>query len=187
MTLIQLVKRYQAETRVNIREGLLDQILDEIAPSLYVFLKSNAPTAPNDLRTTVLLEIVENLDDFMGGTDKEFWSWCNTITRRRIAKHFKGNYGERVIPVPTEELLRLADIEAFKKSTEEDERVTEVREAISSLSESDPNCYEILWNRFVLGFNFPEIAATKRIKVDTARQRANRCLDELKPILGGGK
>jgi RNA polymerase sigma factor (sigma-70 family) len=182
MTLIELVKRFQLEVTDQKREELADEIVDRILPRVFLFLKAR-PHVPEDLRTTVLVEIVNSLDSFEKETEGEFWSWCFTITRRKIAAHFKGKYLERFVPMPPEEVSRLLD--AAQLDEDSDRRAREVLESVLSLSESDPDCHELLWERFFNGNTFEEIGAKKGITDVTARQRTKRCLDKLDGFFDG--
>ncbi len=51
------------------------------------------------------------------------------------------------------------------------------------LDKSKPECREYLWNRFVLGFDYVEMAEELNLKYDAIRRRVERCLEEVRGLI----
>jgi DNA-directed RNA polymerase specialized sigma24 family protein len=51
------------------------------------------------------------------------------------------------------------------------------------LKKAKPECLNILWNHYVLGFEIQEIALQVGLKYDAARMKINRCLDAAQGLI----
>ena len=131
----------------------------------------------------VLMEIAVNLDQCSGKSEKEIWSWCYTIARRKLAAFFeKKRKSERFIAVDPQELTRLIDESSVMEPFKSDEERREILEAFEILKASKPECFKLLWDHFIVGWDFKEIAAAAGLKYDTVLRRFKRCLPHAKPI-----
>ena len=50
--------------------------------------------------------------------------------------------------------------------------------ALKLLDSSKPECRNYLWNHFVIGFDYGEIAEKQNLNYDNVRMKIGRCLDE---------
>ncbi len=55
--------------------------------------------------------------------------------------------------------------------------------ALKLLDRSKPECRDYLWNHFVIGFDYAEIAEEQNLNYDNVRMKIGRCLDEAKSLV----
>lgn len=55
--------------------------------------------------------------------------------------------------------------------------------AMKLLTASKPDCYDYLWQRFVFGMEYGEIAEERNLSYDNVRMKVGRCLDEAKSLV----
>jgi RNA polymerase sigma factor (sigma-70 family) len=177
------VREYQKTLDATQKTKVAEKIIIAASDRIFLFLISHAPVDDaKDLRQSVFVAIVKGLDGFRGDSDGEFWSWCYRITRNIVAKHFGKKSEERTVSVDPEELARLIDASAQKEAVTSEER-TILNDALALLKRAMPDCFLLLWKRYILGFEIKEIAAELGVAFDTARMKINRCLDSAQSLL----
>ena len=158
---------------------LLEAIVMAISDDITLFVAGRVPEADVlDVRQEILLEIIRGLAKFRGDTRESFFSWGYIIARAMIAKYHRTR-GRQPQPHPDiDELANLVQQNADNgHSSEED--IRDALEALEVLRTTSPECYELLFNRYVLGFSLEVIGKFLGISADAARMRAKRCEDRL--------
>ena len=181
--LIKLVRTYRLTAGLLERQRLAEAIFRLIEPDLRFFVFSAIqPPAAQDVLQEILKSIVVSLPKFEGGTVKEFWAWSYRIARNRLNDHFRKKASDRLQPMPQDELLDLLDeSEQVEPLTAADRHDLEY--ALKLLDGSKPECRDYLWNHYVIGFDYGEIAEEQNLKYDNVRMKIGRCLDEAKALV----
>ena len=180
--IIGLVHEYRNTLDTTEKTKVAQKIIVSISERITLFLLSHAAADAEDLRQMVFVAVVQGLDGFRGESDGEFWSWCYTIARNIVAKHFGKQKKNPTISVEPEELARLVDASAQSEPITSEER-TIFNDALALLERAMPECFSLLWKRYILGFEIREIAAELDVAFDTARMKINRCLDAAQSLL----
>ena len=181
--LIKLVRTYRLTAGLLERQRLAEAIFRLIEPDLrfFVFSAIQSPAA-QDVLQEILKSIAVSLPKFAGGTEKEFWGWCYMIARRRIYDHIEKRDSDRLQPMPHEELLDLLDAsEQAEPMTAADRHDLEY--ALKLLDSSKPECRGYLWNHYVIGFDYGEIAEEQNVNYDAARMKVGRCLETVRELV----
>ena len=55
--------------------------------------------------------------------------------------------------------------------------------ALNLLDRSKPECRGYLWNHYVIGFDYAEIAGEQNLNYDNVRMKIGRCLDEARSLV----
>jgi len=181
--LIKLVRTYRVTAGLAERLRLAEAIFHLIAPDLRAFVfNAIVPQAAEDVSQEVLISITKSLKTFEGSSNGEFWKWCYKIARRRIYDHIKKRDSDRLQPLPHEELLDLVDAsEQAEPLTAADRHDLEY--ALNLLDSSKPECRGYLWNHYVIGFDYGEIAEEQNLNYDNVRMKIGRCLEEAKSLV----
>ncbi len=181
--LIQLVRTYRLTAGLLERQRLAEAIFRLIEPDLRFFIfNAIRPPAAQDVLQELLKSITTGLIKFEGGTVKEFWGWCYRIARNRLSDHFRKQASDRLQPMPQDELLDLIDAsEQAEPLTAADRHDLEY--ALKLLDNSKPECRDYLWNHYVTGFDYGEIAEEQNLNYDNVRMKIGRCLDEAKSLV----
>jgi RNA polymerase sigma factor (sigma-70 family) len=181
--LIKLVRTYRVTAGLAERQRLADAIFRVIAPDLRAFVfGAIVPQAAEDVAQEVLISITKSLKTFKGNSNGEFWEWCYMIARRRIYDHIKKRDSDRLQPISHDEILDLLDAsEQAEPMTAADRHDLEY--ALKLLDGSKPECRGYLWNHYVIGFDYGEIAEEQNLKYDNVRMKIGRCLDEAKSLV----
>jgi RNA polymerase sigma factor (sigma-70 family) len=181
--LIKLVKTYRLSSGLAERQRLAEAIFHLIALDLRAFVFSAIkPHAADDVSQEVLISITNSLKKFKGGSKEEFLAWCYMIARRRIYDHLRKKKSDRLQPMPHDELLDLLDTsEQAAPLTAADRHDLEY--ALKLLDSSKPECRGYLWNHYVIGFDYGEIAEEQNLKYDNVRMKIGRCLDEAQSLV----
>jgi RNA polymerase sigma factor (sigma-70 family) len=180
---IKLVKTYRLSSGLAERQRLADSICRLIAPELGGFVFSTLkPHAAEDVLQEILISITDSLKKFKSHSKEEFWSWCKTIARRRVCDHLRKKKSDRLQPMPHEELLDLVDASAQAAPMTAADR-HDLEYALNLLDSSKPECRGYLWNHYVIGFDYGEIAEEQNLNYDNVRMKIGRCLDEAKSLV----
>ncbi|MGP8201158.1 MAG: RNA polymerase sigma factor [Limisphaerales bacterium] len=180
---IKLVRTYRLASGLAERLRLADGIIRLIAPDLRGFVFSAlVPQVAEDVSQEVLISIADSLKAFKGNSNGEFWEWCYMITRRRIYDHLRKKKNDRLQPMPHEELLDLVDASAQVAPLTAADR-HDLEYALKLLDSSKPECRDYLWNHYVTGFDYGEIAEEQNLNYDNVRMKIGRCLEEAKSLV----
>jgi RNA polymerase sigma factor (sigma-70 family) len=182
--LIKLVKTYRLTAGLAERLRLAEAIFRQIGPDLraFVFNHVSNEAAKDDALQEVLKAVAASLQNFRGDTVQAFRSWFYTIARRRMSDQFRKEYADRLQPMPQDELRELVEAsEQTAPMTAADRHDLEY--AMKLLDSSKPECRDYLWNHYVIGLAYPEIAEEQNLNYDNARMKIGRCLDEAKSLV----
>ena len=168
--LIKLVKTYRLTAGLAERQRLAESIFRQIEPDLHAFVFHHVS---ND---------TASLQNFRGDTVQAFRSWFYTIARRRMSDQFRKEYNDRLQPMPQDELRELVEAsEQTAPLTAADRHDLEY--AMKLLDSSKPECRDYLWNHYVIGLAYAEIAEEQNLNYDNVRMKIGRCLDEAKSLV----
>ena len=181
--LIKLVRTYRVTTGLTERLRLAEEIFRLIEPDLRLFVFSAIrPPAADDVFQEVLKAVATSLGKFAGDTPAKFWAWCYGITRNKLNDHLRKKSNERMQPMPPEEILELIDASAQATPLSAADK-QDLDYAMKLLTASKPECREYLWQHYVLGLDYAEIAEQEKLTYDSARMRIGRCLDEARSLV----
>ena len=181
--LIKIVRTYRVTSGLAERIRLADEIFRLIEKDLRLFVfNSVAHPHAEDALQEVLKAIATSLKKFDGGTEKEFWAWCYRIARNKLSDHFREAKAERAEAVPPEELWRMMEVSAQTAPMTAAVR-HDLEYALQLLTASQPECRDYLWQHFVFGFDYAEIAEAQNLNYDSVRMRIVRCLEEAKSLV----
>ena len=181
--LIKLVKTYRLTPGLAERRQLAEQIFRVIEPDLrLVVFGAVRPDSAEDVLQEVLKAVVTSLKNFAGGTGKEFWGWCNRIARNKINDQYRKQSNDRLQPLPPEELWQLVDSSTEAAAMSAGDR-HDLEYAMDLLTSSKPECRDFLWQHYVIGLAYGEIAEERNLNYDAVRMKVGRCLDEVRTLV----
>jgi RNA polymerase sigma factor (sigma-70 family) len=175
--LIKLVRTYRLTRGLAQQIELAERIVKLIQHDLKKLVFRDIRLADaEDILQKVLAAISANLGQFRGNTTTEFWAWCNAITRNKIANQIDKQKNDRLQPMPDEELQLLVETSVAPGSLSAADR-HDLDYALKLLTNSKPECREYLWNYYVFGQKYAELAAEDQLTSNSVRMRIVRCLE----------
>ena len=181
--LIKLVRTYRVTAGLAERLRLAEEIFRLIEPELRLFVFGQVPhSTAEDVLQEILKAIATNLAKFAGDSGKEFWSWCYQIARNKLNDQFRRQAADRLQPMPPEELWQLVDASAQDTPLSPADRL-DLEYAMKLLTASKPECFDYLWQHFVFGLAYGEIAEQQSLSYDSVRMKIGRCLDEAQSLI----
>jgi RNA polymerase sigma factor (sigma-70 family) len=181
--LIKLVKTYRLTRGLAERLDLAERIVPLIERDLrfFVFAALRPPVA-EDVFQVVLVTVVKNLGQFKGDTSKQFWGWCYTIARSKIANAFQYQKNDRLQFMPEEELWQVIESAMTPSAMSAADRL-DLQHSLKMLARVKPDCDQYLREYYIIGLDYAEIAAQRQATPDSVRMRINRCLDEAQKLM----
>ena len=166
------------------RQRLAESIFRVIEPHLraFVFGSITSDSAKKDALQEVLKAVAVSLQKFKGNDAKEFWAWCYRIARNKLCDHFRDKYSERIQPLPPDELMQMMEATAPVKPISPGLKL-DLEHIIKLLTANKPDCSDLLWKHYVIGFDYAEIAEERQLSYDNARMKIGRCLDEARSLI----
>jgi RNA polymerase sigma factor (sigma-70 family) len=181
--LIKLVRTYRVTVGLADRLRLAEAIFRQIEPDLRLFVfNAIQPPAAEDVLQEILKSVAASLKNFRKDTVQAFRSWFYTIARNRLNDYFRKKANDRLQPMPHEELLDLLDASAQAAPVTAADR-HDLEYALNLLAKSKPECREYLWNHYVIGFDYSEIAEEQNLNYDNVRMKIGRCLEEARSLV----
>ena len=181
--LIKLVRTYRFTAGLAERIRLAEDIFTLIAPDLHLFVFSNTSHhAAQDVYQEVLKAVATSLRTFKGDTEKEFWKWCYRIARNKLNDYYHSKSVERMLPTAPEDLQQMMELSAQDATISPAVR-HDLEYAMKLLTSSKPECYDFLWNHFVIGLDYTDIAEDRNMSYDNVRMKIGRCLAEAKSLV----
>lgn len=173
--LIELIRRYRASGSPEDAAVIIEYIF----PTLHLFILRRAPEAVDDIRTDTLITISHNLYKIdLDATSAEAWGFCFMIARRQISKYFKAKIKQPYTSMDVEELSQADAISALKGFEQSQNGAKGLGQHVLDLvKNADPDCFKLLWDRFIAGVNVDSIATELNINYAAAAQRIHRCKD----------
>lgn len=181
--LIKLVKTYRLTRGMAERLGLAERIVPLIERDLrfFVFGAIRLPAA-EDVFQEVLKAVTTSLGNFKGDEARAFWAWCYRIARNKVNDQLGKQAADRLQPMPEEELWQLVEASVQPAGLSPADR-HDLAYALNLLTQSKPECREYLWNHFVFGLDYQEIAEVEQLSYDNVRMRIGRCLETAQALL----
>lgn len=181
--LIKLVKTYRLTRGLAQRLELIERILPLIQRDLKnIVFRDIRLSDADDVFLKALAAVADSLSQFRGNTREEFWGWCKAIAYHKICNQIDKQKNDRLQPMTDEELLELVDASASPAGLSAADR-HDLEYALKMLTNAKPECREYLWNHYVLGQNYAEIAAERKVSYDNVRMKIGRCLDIAQGLL----
>jgi len=181
--LVKLVRTYRFSSGLDDRGRVGEQIIRAVASDLHLFVFTKvAPSGADDVFQETLKGIATGLRTFRGGTDGEFWAWCYRVARHKLADHFRKQAGDRLITTTPDDLQEMMDLSAQLNPVTPSVK-HDLDYGMHLLTQSKPECKEFLWNHFVFGLDYAEIAEDKGMTYDNVRMKIGRCLEEVKTLV----
>ena len=181
--LIKLVRTYRFTAGLAERIRLAEEIFKLIAPGLHLFVYSNIPDpAAQGVFQEVLKAVAADLKTFHGDTEKEFWKWCHRIARNTLNDHCQSKPAERMLPAPPEDPQQMMDAPVQPVPISPALR-HDLEYAMRLLTHAKPECFGLLWDHFVIGLDYADIAEDRNMSSDDVRLKIERCLVEAKSQL----
>jgi DNA-directed RNA polymerase specialized sigma24 family protein len=129
-----------------------------------------------------LKAVATGLRKFTGGSNEEFWGWCYRIARNKLNDHFRKQASDRELTMDADEFWNLLEASPQGSTLSPADR-HDLEYAMKMLTNSKPDCYDYLWNHFVIGLDYGEIARERNLGYDNVRMKIGRCLDEAKSLV----
>jgi RNA polymerase sigma factor (sigma-70 family) len=181
--LIKLVKTYRFTAGMAERLSLAEKIFARIEPDLRFFVSGRVPYhVAQDVLQEVLKAVMTGMGKFDGSSEKEFWAWCYRIATNKLHDHYRSKASDRILPVPSEELLQLMEFSAVDSPITPDIR-HDLEYVMKLLTAFKPDCHDLLWRHFVVGLDYSEIADERELEYDNVRMKIVRCLEAAKSLV----
>ena len=181
--IVKLVKTYRLTTGLAERSRLAEDIFRIIEPKLRLFVVSAVRLqSAEDVLQEVLKAIITSLKNFRGETAEEFLRWCRGIARHKIHDQYHAYANDRLQPLPPEEIWEMVDESAQAAPLTPADR-HDLEYALNLLAASKPECRDYLWNHYVIGFDYAEIAEQQKLNYDNVRMKIGRCLETAKSLV----
>jgi RNA polymerase sigma factor (sigma-70 family) len=174
--LIKYVRTYRVTAGLAERQRLAEVISAEIISPLHLFIYARIQSAADDVLQETLIAVVRGLANFRGNSDKEFYGWCHQIARHKIADHLRKKSSDRSDSMEPALLGELFDGAMQDASLSVADKMDLV-DAMQMINMANPECYDFLWQHYVVGLDYGEIAAEHSMSYDAARMRVGRCLE----------
>jgi RNA polymerase sigma factor (sigma-70 family) len=142
-----------------------------------VFSTIRAPAAED-----VLQEIWKAIFTGINSSTGEFRAWCRGIARHKIHDHYRRHDADRLQPMTPEEVCQLA-VESGDNSALSAADWIDLKNAITLLKDLKPECWDFLWDYYIVGLDYDEIAKKRNLTYDAARMKIERCLKRFKSLL----
>ena len=183
MDLIKLVKTYRLTPALDQRLRLAEEIYHEIKSPLhdFIFGRLKHPAAEDVFQETVK-GVTESLSKFRGDSDGEFRKWYFSIARNKVNDHLRKQESDRLQPMDPEELWQLVDTSPQNSSLSAEDRL-DLQHALKILAAAKPECSEFLWQHFVLGLDYSELAEERKTSYDAVRMGIFRCLETAQDLI----
>ena len=181
--LLKLVRTYRVTAGLAERLRLADEIFRQIEPDLRLFVfNAIRPPAADDVLQEVLKAVATALTKFAGDTTAKFWAWCYGIARHKLNDQYRRQAADRMQPMPTKALWRLVEASAHTAPLSAADK-HDLEYAMKLLAASKPECRDYLWQRYIFGLDYAEIAEEQNLSYDNVRMKIGRCLEEAKSLV----
>lgn len=181
--LMDIIKRWK-EMGLEERLGHVPFIQKEITPILNPYIYGLVPASDfQDVVSITLIAIFTSLHTLKGSTRNQFNAWCRSIARNKASNERRKKGPIREEPFPEDEILSLADF-GFVPEPLTAAKKLDLEYALNLLGKAKPECRELLWNYYVIGMEYAEIAEELGAKYDSVRMKIKRCLDTARGLMG---
>ena len=180
--ILKLVFAYQQASDLDQRLELADKIADNIGPPLKAFLLKRCPEQFDDVFSRTLEGVFKSLGRFRGKNRASLWSFCYRIAENKIKDHLRRQVREtRFVPADADEIWSVLESVQAKQEMSAGDRL-DYEFLIGLLMKSKPDCYDFLYKRLALGWEYSMIAESWGLKTFTAQRRTERCLERAQEL-----
>lgn len=181
--LIKLVRTFRFTTSLSEKQDLAERIIRDVAPSLYVRIYASLPTdAAQDVFQETLKAVATSLKSFKGDTPKEFWAWCYRIADNKVVDQFRRQGADRVFPMDPDDLLQMVERDGGDAPLTTQNRL-DLEYAMDLLKAASPDCARLLWNFYVIGLDYGDIAEQTNSQYDAVRMKVGRCMEKAQSLI----
>jgi RNA polymerase sigma factor (sigma-70 family) len=181
--IMKLVRTYRLTAALDQRLSLADALFRMIVPELRFFVFSAVPPqAADDVLQETLKAIATGLKKFEGSTQTEFWAWCYRIARNKASDHFRKQGADRLQVMSPDDLLLMIETVQPSSRIPAQEKL-DLEYAAQLLRKAKPGCFEFLWQHYVIGLAYGEIATEHNLQYDNVRMKITRCLSEAQSLM----
>ena len=181
--LMKLVRTYRVTAGLADQLRLAEEIFREVEPGLRLFVfNAVRPPAADDVLQEVLKAVATSLAKFVGDTPASFWAWAYGIARHKINDQYRRQATDRIQPMPEKELRRLVEASSQTAPLSAADK-HDLDYALQLLTASKPECRDYLWQHYVLGLDYAEIAEDQKLSYDNLRMKIGRCLEQAKSLV----
>jgi RNA polymerase sigma factor (sigma-70 family) len=186
-SVFELAEAYREEIHLEPRIELAGKLAEVLAPELRIFVISRVnPSIADDIMQETMKDIFTHFFKFRGKTEKEFWKWCFIITRNKTADRLRWDH-KSLKYYPAEELMQLADAIGAESPTASLEDRDDVRQVLKLLEQVARECRSKLWDYYVVGLDYDEMAEGLGLSYDAIRMSIKRCLELARDLYNGLK
>lgn len=179
--LLKLLKTYRVTPGLMERLELAEEIFALIEPDLHRFVFGHVRRyAAEDVYQEVAKAVVTSLGSWRGNSIGEFRGWFYRIARNKLNDHFRKQANDRL--ESSAEIWDLVEADALRVQMSDADRV-DLQDALKLLDAAKPECSEYLWQHYVLGFDYAEIAGQRELSYDAVRMKIGRCLEGAKSLI----
>jgi RNA polymerase sigma factor (sigma-70 family) len=180
---VKLVRTYRLTAGFAERLRLAEEIFSLIEPQLRLFVfGSLVPALAEDVLQDILKAIATDLAKFKGDTEKQFWAWCYRIARNKLGDHFRKQASDRTQPMAVDEFWQLVESTAAPEPLSAADR-HDLEYAMNLLRNANPECFDFLWQHYVFGLDYGEIAEAENLNYDAVRMKIGRCLETARSLV----
>lgn len=177
----KLVIQFQQTNDLDERLRLAEAIIQEIGPTLKAHIEKLLPDPIT--AESVFLKSLEGIVKSLRRFNRKvsFMSWCYTIARNKFRDQLRHEYADRFHPTDPDELQQLIDSRSAAGGMSPGDKL-DYDYLISLLNKSKPGCYDFLYKRLVLGWEYERIGESYGLAAPTAKMRTNRCLEHAQEL-----
>lgn len=182
-SLLDTVRACRSAKALHVYLRYAEEVVIEVRPSLYAFVRNNCPEKiADDVLQEALEGIARGVRRFKGQTEEQFWSWCYTIARRKIADRLKAELRHTCVSLDAEETSRAIEAAAASQIFTPRE-ILELKDTVALLDRLDAKSRDLLSKRFVLGWDFKTIGEDIGKSPDAARMEVSRSCARARKLL----
>jgi len=138
--------------------------------------------AREDVLQETAKAVTESFTKFKGDSEKEFWAWCFRIALNKVNDHLRKKAADRLQPMDPGEVWQLVETSAQNSPLSAEDRL-DLQHALKILAEAKPECLDYLWQHFVVGLDYSELAEERQMSYDNVRMKIGRCLEHAQELM----
>ncbi len=182
--LIQLINEYRVAVSTKAKTEAISALYECLNPKIFLYFAARVSRQDaEDLRSITLSEILKGIRDIKGTTSKQAWKWCFKVARRKLAKYYDDTNSEITESMDPELLEEQDGASTGEEPIRKLDLQIDVLGALLSLRETNSDCFFVLWDHFIVGIDYDELAEKAEKTVDAVRMQISRCADKLEPLL----
>ncbi len=181
--LLQAVKTYRLTKGLADRLRLAEEIFGYVEPNLRRFLFARVDISPaEDVLQEALKAVASGLPRFNGETVQQFWGFCYVIARNKLRDHLRRKATDRLTPMPPEELWQLVEASAANHPLTPAD-TSDLKLAMQLLANTRPDCFKLLYDHYIVGLAYAELAEKAESSYDATRVKVYRCVEVARAMM----